>query len=365
MAKVSKDTALSELAQIAITKYLKQGISYEAKVLADTDPEDLHQMRVGLRRLRTALQVFDRAIKLPKPGREPKVAEVARQLGNLRDLDVISEILRQRYGPDLPDPEQRLLVKVLRHLHQQRQKTFKKVKKLLKGKPYRTLVQVLQAWTEEPSYGDLGQLSATMAVPDLIGPLVSQLWLHPGFLVGTKTSRGRLYVETRLSVAATDHLISERGAILHSLRKQVKRVRYQLKLVSDLYDDALDADIERLSDIQETLGNLQDSTVLAEFVTEIIPDARRQMPTLFALLADSRHRAWKQWQTHQAYYLNPTHRQNLRLAVLHPATPQNPSEAASSKKTTAARTGAKAKPTRSSKEIAEKKSTRQRGKASE
>ena len=129
MAKVSKDSALSELAQVAIAKYLQQSISYEEKVLADTDPENLHQMRVGLRRLRTALQVFDKAVKLPKAGREPKVAGVARQLGNLRDLDVISETLRERYGPDLPDTEQQLLVKVLSHLHQQRQKTYKGVKK--------------------------------------------------------------------------------------------------------------------------------------------------------------------------------------------------------------------------------------------
>ena len=71
--------------------------------------------------------------------------------------------------------------------------------------------QGLKAWTEDPNYGELGQLPATMAVPDLIGPLVSQLWLHPGFLVGTKMSRGAIKVNTRLDVTATDQLISERG----------------------------------------------------------------------------------------------------------------------------------------------------------
>jgi len=333
MAKVSKDSALSELAQVAIAKYLQQSISYEEKVLADTDPENLHQMRVGLRRLRTALQVFDKAVKLPKAGREPKVAGVARQLGNLRDLDVISETLRERYGPDLPDTEQQLLVKVLSRLHQQRQKTYKGVKKLLKGKQYQAMKQGLKAWTEDPNYGELGQLPATMAVPDLIGPLVSQLWLHPGFLVGTKMSRGAIKVNTRLDVTATDQLISERGPDLHSLRKQVKRVRYQLKLVSNLYSNVLDADIERLSDMQETLGNLQDSTVLEEFISGIIADAKGQMPTLFALLADSRHHAWKQWQTHQSYYLDLAHRQHLRMAVLQPVGPAEESHLSPSKTT--------------------------------
>jgi CHAD domain-containing protein len=303
MAKISSDACLSELAQGAIAKYLKQGISYEDGVLTDTDPENLHQMRVGLRRLRTALQVFDIAVKLPKAGREPKVAGVARQLGELRDLDVIAETLRKGYGPDLPDSEQLLLAQVLNHLHKRRQKVFKQVKKLLKSKAYKSLKQELTAWTQDPEYRELGQLSAAMAIPDLVGPLVSRLWLHPGFLVGTKVSQGHPQVNKQLGASATDRLISEQGPTLHSLRKQVKRVRYQLKLVSHLYGDALDGDIDRLSDMQETLGNLQDSTVLEDFVAEVIPDAKTQMPTLFALLADSRHRAWKQWQSH--HYPSP------------------------------------------------------------
>jgi len=134
-------------------------------------------------------------------------------------------------------------------------------------------------------------------------------------------------------VTATDQLISERGPDLHSLRKQVKRVRYQLKLVSNLYSNVLDADIERLSDMQETLGNLQDSTVLEEFISGIIADAKGQMPTLFALLADSRHHAWKQWQTHQSYYLDLAHRQHLRMAVLQPVGPAEESHLSPSKTT--------------------------------
>jgi CHAD domain-containing protein len=313
--------SMGKLAQAAIAKYLKQAIAYEQAVLDDKDPEDLHQMRVGLRRLRTALQVFDAAIKLPKPGREPAVAAAARQLGELRDLDVIAETLQQRYAPDLTGPEQQRLEQVLSNLDQRRQAALKRVKKLLKGKRYRQLKQSLKAWIQEPHYRPLAQLPAAMVVPDLIGPLVSHLWLHPGFLVGAKFNPKSIKANTRLSMAATDQLISEQGPALHSLRKQVKRVRYQMKLVSELYGDALNADIERLSEMQETLGNLQDSTVLEEFITKVVPDAKAQMPTLFALLADSRHRAWKQWQTHQTYYLDPAHRQHLRLTLIQPAAP--------------------------------------------
>lgn len=333
MATGVEQATVGELAQRAIAKYLKQAVSYEAGVLADNDPEDVHQMRVGLRRLRTALQVFGGVMELPRAAREPKVAAVARQLGELRDLDVIAETLRQRFGPDLPLPEEQLLEQVLQTLHDQRQQVFKQVKQLLKGKPYKPMKQSLKAWTKEPTFEVIARLPASLVVPDLIGPLVSRLWLHPGFLVGAKFNRKTIKANSRLTVAATDQLMVEQGAMLHSLRKQVKRVRYQLKLVSELYGTALDEDIQRLSEMQETLGDLQDSAVLEAFMARALPDARNQMPTLYALLADRRHHAWKQWQTHQTYYLDPVHRQRLRLRLAQPteSTVQRPQSSAREK----------------------------------
>lgn len=307
-----------DLAQGAIAKYLKQATSYEDAVLADTDPENLHQMRVGLRRLRTALQVFAVGIDLPKAGREPKVAKIGQKLGKLRDLDVIEATLRDRYLPDLPDAEQYLLMAVLDHLDHQRRRSFKAVKKLLGSKPYDRTIHSLHNWLKDPRYSALGDLPATDVVPDLVLPLISQLWLHPAWLVGTKLNRNGLKVNTRLSRAKTDALIADQGVLLHSLRKQVKRVRYQLRVVAALYGDALEADLTRLSAMQDTLGHLQDSVVLELFMAEILPSAKEQLPTLFALLAHSRHQAWKDWQTHQQHYLDPTQRQRLRLTLLHP-----------------------------------------------
>jgi CHAD domain-containing protein len=316
MAIATPQATLGDLAQGAIAKYLKQATAYETAVLTDSDPENLHQMRVGLRRLRTAIQVFEAAADLPKPGREPKVAKVGRKLGKLRDLDVIHATLRDRYAPDLPDHEQFWLAMVLDHLYKKRQKAFKRTKRLLNGKRYQKMTRSLKQWVQEPEYYPLAQQAAIGAIPDLLLPLVCRLWLHPGWLVGTKNTRGHLKPNGRLTLSATDQLIAEEGTQLHHLRKQVKRVRYQLRLISDLYGDALEADIQRFSAMQDTLGALQDSTVLEDFVAAAVPDARAHLPTLFALLADSRHQAWKQWQTHQQYYLDPQNRQALRLALL-------------------------------------------------
>ncbi|WP_052049966.1 CHAD domain-containing protein [Leptolyngbya sp. KIOST-1] len=318
MATAQRQIALGDLAHGAIAKYLKQVVAYEPLVLADTDPEPLHQMRVGLRRLRTAVHVFEVGLELPKAGREANIAAVGRRLGRLRDLDVIWAILRDRYAPHLPSPEQQRLGLGLLKLAKERHKTFKRVRKLLRGDRYTELKQSLTGWVKNPIYGAIAALPADQVVPDLVLPLVSQLWLHPGWWVGTTAHPGGLIVNLHLTQAETDALIADRGPTLHSLRKQVKRVRYQLRLVSDLYPGALEADIERLSAMQDTLGDLQDSTVLEDWIGEVVPNARGQMPTLFALLGDRRHAAWQQWQGYQQHYLEPAQRQRLRLALLKP-----------------------------------------------
>ncbi|MEY3299169.1 MAG: hypothetical protein RLZZ597_2429 [Cyanobacteriota bacterium] len=312
------------LAQGAIAKYLKQATSYESAVLADTDPEDLHQMRVGLRRLRTALQVFEVGIVLPKAGREPKVAKIGRRLGHLRDLDVIGDTLRQQYLPHLPEGEQVKLVVVIDHLAQARQRAFKDVKKLLASDAYHTMKQALGAWAKKPTYRPLGHCPGTMVIPDLVLPLVSDLWLHPGWWVGAKAKAHGPTVRSRLTMTAADALIAKEGYLIHSLRKQIKRVRYQLRVVAPLYGNALEADLERLSAMQDTLGHLQDSVVLEGFIAQAQSDTRRQIPTLRALLTENRHRSWQEWQTYQKHYLDIDVRHQFRLTLLQPGEPTEP-----------------------------------------
>jgi CHAD domain-containing protein len=50
----------------AIKKHFEKTIKWEKSVKKDEDPEALHQMRVGMLRLRTAVQRFDMFLSLPK-----------------------------------------------------------------------------------------------------------------------------------------------------------------------------------------------------------------------------------------------------------------------------------------------------------
>jgi len=61
----------------------------EAGVAEDKHSESLHQMRVGLRRLRSAFKLFEDAISLP-PSLQEQLAWLGSELGPARDWDVLS-----------------------------------------------------------------------------------------------------------------------------------------------------------------------------------------------------------------------------------------------------------------------------------
>ncbi|MEM8716791.1 MAG: CHAD domain-containing protein, partial [Cyanobacteria bacterium P01_G01_bin.4] len=104
---------LQDYVHTAIRKYVRKVTRCEKAVIADRDPENLHQMRVGMRRLRTALKTYGSVLRLPKAAREPQVGKVARRLSNLRDIDVLLEALEKQYWPAIPFSEQLQLAKVM------------------------------------------------------------------------------------------------------------------------------------------------------------------------------------------------------------------------------------------------------------
>ncbi|MGD1940586.1 MAG: CHAD domain-containing protein [Leptolyngbyaceae cyanobacterium] len=332
--KTAPKKTVGMLAAEAIETFLQASESYETETLKDQDPENLHQMRVNLRRLRTAMQVFSPSIQLPRAGREKQVAQVARRLGTLRDLDVIMATLQDEYRPDLPEAERAVLATLLANLEKPRKKAFKQVKRELRGDRYQTLKARLHKWSAAPQCHDSAQLDIDTVLPDLIQPAVSQLWLHSGWLASAEPTPQGFEAVTPLNTNI-DELVAHHSQMLHSLRKQVKRVRYQLKFVSPYYGDRLDSELKRLADLQDVLGTLQDSLIRANFLQAAMPKWQTKLPTLKALLAAQRQRVWQQWQTHQQYYLKPENRAALRQILLQPglqtASPKAPNKASKAK----------------------------------
>ncbi|NJM71224.1 MAG: CHAD domain-containing protein [Scytonema sp. RU_4_4] len=311
---------LGNYAYSAIQKHSKKTIKWETAVKKDKDPEALHQMRVGMRRLRTAVTRFSPAVDLPKPASDKNIGKIARNLGNLRDLDVLKEILENLEQSHLPRKEQQSVQTALDALSEQRQEALVDVKSTLKNERYKSLKQTLKEWLEEPSYQPVAYLPIQEVLPDLLLPEISSFLLHPGWLIGTQVEEAEILIARDWDIQKVEQELATNGEILHSLRKQAKRLRYQMELFTDLYGESYTACLAEVKSIQEILGAMQDSVVLAQWLGDVLKsEIHSQLPTLASLLAENRYKLWQQWQPLQWRYLKSETRHGFHLTILHPA----------------------------------------------
>lgn len=299
--EIGEAKTVGEWAIAAISRHSDKFLAHEAGVLADEDPEALHQMRVGMRRLRSAMKGFASAIVLPEGVGEKQVARIARILGQLRDLDVLRESLSAQ-RPHLPAPEQEVFDKAMVQMAKQRRKALKTVRRTLESKSYQKLVKELQKWLKEPQTEAIAAWDLDFVLPDLLGVEIGRYLLHPGWLVDRESA-----------------IADESGESLHDLRKTAKRTRYQMELFEPIYPQSYRDSVEQIEAVQEILGKIQDSLVQAEFLERHTPGkATQSLPTLMERLQRSRHQDWQQWLSLRQRFLEPQFRRQLRQVVESP-----------------------------------------------
>lgn len=319
MSDKDNPVTLKEWAYIAIAKHTRKMLKYESKVIKDKDSENLHQMRVGMRRLRSAIAGLALAIDLPQTVTEKNIAKIGRSLGKLRDLDVLIAALVNDYRSFLPLVEQQALDKVLKSLGKQRKQELKQVQKTLNSKLYLNLQQGLQSWLEQPKYKAIGESSIVPVLPDLLLPQTSQLLLHPGWLVGIELNEGRIHFPGMLNQEVVEQLLEEKDPILHDLRKLAKKTRYNLELFSQFYDDTYHYYVKQIEQIQEVLGQIQDCYVLREVLEKVLKSAIAiQMPELENILNTTRHQKWQEWGILQRQFLEEKIRKEFRQTIQQP-----------------------------------------------
>jgi len=319
VATEPKVETLGDYAYEAIQKHFKKTLKWEKAVKKDEDPEALHQMRVGMRRLRTAISRFGIALNLSKPASDKNIGKIARRLGNLRDLDVLKETLETTYQPNLPQKEQKTLQKAFDALAKQRESALEKTLETLKDESYKSLKHTLDEWLEKPSYQPLASLPIKQVLPDLLLPEISSFLLHPGLLVGTHLVDSEIKIRTDWEADKVEEQLNTKGETIHSLRKQAKRVRYQMELFTELYSESYAAYITEVKSIQDILGNIQDSMVMGEWLVEIFKsELNDQLPTLAKLVTENRYQWWQKWQPLQEKYLTADNRHNFHLTIMQP-----------------------------------------------
>jgi CHAD domain-containing protein len=306
MGKISKDNSakqsaehslnLGEYAHQIIEEQYRRIIKQDQRVLDDKNPEHLHHMRVGTRRLRTALQVFNAAIDLPKAASTKRLRKLAQSLGAVRDLDVQMASLQDEYQPHLGKREQKQLTKALEFLHNKRAKAVNKMKRTLSHSRYQALKTAYETWLEQPEYTAVESLSLTASLPDLLDPLLSTLLLHPGWLISVEQATGE-------------------STTLHDLRKVCKHVRYQAEFFTLFYGEEFGNWVQEVKEIQDSLGKFQDTQVLVELLAKALGKTN-SLPGLQAVIQQKQIEALKDWEATRQRYLDPTFRNQLRQMLL-------------------------------------------------
>jgi CHAD domain-containing protein len=209
-------------------------------VLGD-DPEGVHQMRVGARRLRSDLKTFrpllDRAATDPLRAELKELGEV---LGAVRDPDVQQARLRAGAARVLDPDDAPALEVVLAELDAERERGIRRMHLALASPRYAALLDSLVALAAAPPLTDEAHARASDVLPGL---------------VRTPWKRLRSMVRD-LGSDPPDH-------DLHEVRKRAKQVRYAAEAVTPVVGSKARKAARRVAGVQDVLGDHQD-TVVAE-----------------------------------------------------------------------------------------------------
>ncbi|BAW95565.1 CHAD domain protein [[Synechococcus] sp. NIES-970] len=295
----------------AIAKHYQVILSHEAGVLADRDPEELHQMRVGMRRLRSVLLGLAPALMVPRAIAPQQVGRYGRILGQLRDLDVMGMTLAARYLPQLPAIEVDYLGLALKKLTKQREKQLEKVRQFLASEIYGQFKNTCRHWLEQPQYQAIASVEIHLILPDLLLPQLSALLLHPGWWIG--------YSPKKLPRKHLDELFATQSPVIHDLRKAAKRSRYTMEIFTPFYGSEYGEALQKIKKAQTLIGLLQDDAVLQAFLEKALGKMfHQELPTLCQIFHDNRHETWHHWTKLQHQFLQPQYRYQLHQTLCQP-----------------------------------------------
>jgi CHAD domain-containing protein len=231
----------------AIVAHLADVILYwGAAVPSAATPEPVHQMRVAVRRLRSALSVFRRALPEESAWQSDLAAELkslARALGAARDWDVfLAETgadIERAFAAD------RRIAAMLTAAGKKRSAAYADLRNLL---------------TAEASWR---RLSLTLALLPSLRPWEDGLSFDAAGYACKALDRRLKHV-----LAAGDRIDHLPPEDLHELRKHAKQLRYAIEFFAPLFPEkSVRKYLSRLETLQEDFGAMNDTAVAAHLAS--------------------------------------------------------------------------------------------------
>jgi CHAD domain-containing protein len=212
----------------------------------------IHTTRVAVRRLRSTLRVFAELFDPSEAGHlEEELVWWAGLLGNVRDMDILAQ--RQAALLDELPPELILgpvASTIQAELAVQRKQAMDAMLEALDSERYRKLVGLVHHWRSDPPFTAAADASADS--------------------IDSAIKKARKRVGKRLDAAAAARRAGEPSdELFHRARKASKRHRYAVEAAVPVWGSKADKIISQRKDLQDVLGNHQDSIVSAAFLREL------------------------------------------------------------------------------------------------
>jgi triphosphatase len=227
----------------------------EAGVAQGRDPESVHQMRVGLRRLRAALKLFERAAPCP-PALDAELRWLSGQLGEARDWEVLAGTTLAVLQPCVPQhPE---LLRLLQAAHARAGKARSRAAAALASARYARLLLEFGDWMQCRRWRAGADAAALEA---LDAPLAQFAEAALAQARRKLKKRGKPVRARHAQTTAQDR---------HRMRIAAKRMRYAAEFFAALFrGNGMRKTIGALSGLQDALGLLNDTAVATQLLDRL------------------------------------------------------------------------------------------------
>jgi CHAD domain-containing protein len=271
------DASGADLVRHAITRSVAQILRHDPGVRLGGDPEDVHQLRVGARRLRSDLATFGPLLDRRRvdPVRE-ELKWLGAAVGAVRDTDVLTMRL-QRRGGTLPEEDQPGMERVLHRLATQDAAARKAMLEAMREPRYLKLLAKLVALAAEPPMAEIPEGAAPPA--RAASARVRRAW-------------------RRLARAARQTGPDSPDTDLHQVRILAKRCRYAAEAVATAEGRGAARFAKAVARVQTVLGDHQDTVIAESWLRDAgaaVPSARIAAGQLIALERADRSALRAQW----------------------------------------------------------------------
>jgi len=226
-------------------------IQANAAGVRQQDGESVHQMRVGLRRLRLALSIF-KSLLFPTDPLRAELAWLAEQLGLARDWDILAGAIVDNVATALEDPLP--VAEIRRAAAVEAKKHYHLAADAVGSERYEHLLAALSQWIE------------------------NRHWHDSESTTQRKQRKNRLPDFADTVLAHYRHSLRKQGKWLpeatarqrHKVRIAAKKMRYATEFFQSLYKTkARSPFVAALVDLQEVLGKLNDAASASRLLREL------------------------------------------------------------------------------------------------